>query len=78
MRVEDGFESVGGTPAVVRRPGLTARLLLRGGSVLTLGAKTANHAQADVLIEDGTIDTNPWITHRTSFDEVIGEFEGRG
>lgn len=27
------------------------------------------------LIEDGTIDTNPWITHRTSFDEVIGEFE---
>ena len=27
------------------------------------------------LIEDGTIDTNPWITHRTSFDDVIGEFE---
>jgi 2-desacetyl-2-hydroxyethyl bacteriochlorophyllide A dehydrogenase len=27
------------------------------------------------LIEDGTIDTNPWITHRTSFDEVIGVFE---
>ena len=27
------------------------------------------------LIEDGTIDTTPWITHRTSFDDVIGEFE---
>ena len=28
------------------------------------------------LIEDGTIDTNPWITHRTSFAEVVGNFEG--
>lgn len=27
------------------------------------------------LIEDGTIDTNPWITHRTTFDKVIDEFE---
>lgn len=27
------------------------------------------------LIEDGTIDTKPWITHRTSYDDVIGEFE---
>jgi alcohol dehydrogenase len=27
------------------------------------------------LIEDGTINTTPWITHRTSFDRVIGEFE---
>jgi alcohol dehydrogenase len=27
------------------------------------------------LIEDGTIDTGPWITHRTSFDEVVGNFE---
>ena len=27
------------------------------------------------LIEDGTINTTPWITHRTSFDDVIGEFE---
>ncbi|MFT7642477.1 MAG: 2-desacetyl-2-hydroxyethyl bacteriochlorophyllide A dehydrogenase [Pirellulaceae bacterium] len=27
------------------------------------------------LIENGTIDTNPWITHRTSFDDVIAEFE---
>jgi alcohol dehydrogenase len=27
------------------------------------------------LIEDGTINTGPWITHRTSFDDVVGEFE---
>lgn len=27
------------------------------------------------LIEDGTIDTGPWITHRTSFDGMIGEFD---
>lgn len=27
------------------------------------------------LIEDGTINTDPWITHRTTFDSVIDEFE---
>ena len=27
------------------------------------------------LIEDGTINTDPWITHRTSFDDVIGQFD---
>lgn len=27
------------------------------------------------LIEDGTINTKPWITHRTSFETVIEEFE---
>jgi 2-desacetyl-2-hydroxyethyl bacteriochlorophyllide A dehydrogenase len=27
------------------------------------------------LIEDGTIDTGPWITHRTSFDELIERFD---
>lgn len=26
-------------------------------------------------IEDGTIDTTPWITHRTTFDDVASEFE---
>jgi threonine dehydrogenase-like Zn-dependent dehydrogenase len=25
-------------------------------------------------IEDGRIDTRPWITHRTSFDDMIGNF----
>jgi alcohol dehydrogenase len=27
------------------------------------------------LIEDGTIDTGPWITHRTPFDEMIDRFD---
>jgi alcohol dehydrogenase len=27
------------------------------------------------LIEEGTIQTEPWITHRTSFDGVLGDFE---
>lgn len=26
------------------------------------------------LIEDGKIDTRPWITHRSSFDSIIGDF----
>ncbi|MBI4658621.1 MAG: zinc-binding alcohol dehydrogenase family protein [Verrucomicrobia bacterium] len=26
------------------------------------------------LIEDGKIDTRPWITHRTNFDSLIGDF----
>ncbi len=28
------------------------------------------------LIEDGTIDTGPWITHRTPFEDIVAEFEG--
>jgi alcohol dehydrogenase len=27
------------------------------------------------LIEEGRIDTSPWITHRTSFDELAGVFD---
>lgn len=27
------------------------------------------------LIEDGTINTDPWVTHRTTFDTVADEFE---
>lgn len=27
------------------------------------------------LIEDGTINTDPWITHRTSFNDVVGDFD---
>lgn len=34
---------------------MSGRLLIRGGWVLTLGARTPNHAQADVLVEDGRI-----------------------
>jgi alcohol dehydrogenase len=38
-------------------------------------ALPADFARIIALIEDGTIDTNPWITHRTHFDSVINEFE---
>ena len=34
---------------------MTTRFLLRGGCVLTLGAKTPNFAEADLLIEDGRV-----------------------
>ena len=27
------------------------------------------------LIEDGKIDTRPWITHRTPFSEMIEQFD---
>ncbi|MEE3221076.1 MAG: L-iditol 2-dehydrogenase, partial [Planctomycetota bacterium] len=27
------------------------------------------------LIEDGKINTTPWITHHLEFDDVVGEFE---
>lgn len=27
------------------------------------------------LIEEGTIDTGPWITHRIGYDDVVGDFE---
>jgi alcohol dehydrogenase len=28
------------------------------------------------LIEEGRIDTKPWITHRVPFDHLIAEFPG--
>lgn len=34
---------------------MSDRILLRGGVVLTLGARSSNHSEADVLIEDGRI-----------------------
>jgi 5-methylthioadenosine/S-adenosylhomocysteine deaminase len=34
---------------------VTQRFLLRGGCVLTLGAKTPNYAQADLLIDEGRV-----------------------
>lgn len=34
---------------------MTSKVLLAGGCVLTLGARTPNHKQADVLIENGVI-----------------------
>jgi len=42
-----------------------------------LGSRNAlsrDFARIIRLIEDGTIDTGPWITHRASFDRLIAEF----
>ncbi|HBN75020.1 MAG TPA: L-iditol 2-dehydrogenase [Planctomycetaceae bacterium] len=38
-------------------------------------ALSSDFARIISLIEDGTINTTPWITHRTTFDKVIDEFE---
>ena len=38
-------------------------------------AMPADFSRIISLIEDGTIDTDPWITHRTSFGTVVQEFE---
>jgi alcohol dehydrogenase len=38
-------------------------------------ARPENFTRIIDLIEKGVIDTDPWITHRTSFDDVVGEFE---
>jgi len=37
-------------------------------------ALTRDFARIIRLIEDGTIDTGPWITHRAKFDELIAAF----
>ena len=34
---------------------MSGRYLIRGGTVLTLGAKTSNHDEADVLVDEGRI-----------------------
>ena len=38
-------------------------------------ALPADFANIIRLIEDGTIDTQPWITHRIAFDDVVDQFE---
>lgn len=37
-------------------------------------ALSRDFARIIALIEQGKIDTQPWITHRTNFDAMIGEF----
>lgn len=39
-------------------------------------ALSSDFARIIRLIEDGTIDTGPWITHRTTFEQTIAEFPG--
>lgn len=49
---------------------MSARILIRGGTVLTLGERTANFSEADVLIEDGLIsEVGPGLRGRDA--EVI-------
>jgi 2-desacetyl-2-hydroxyethyl bacteriochlorophyllide A dehydrogenase len=38
-------------------------------------AQPADFRRIIKLIEEGRIDTKPWITHRTSFDRVIDDFD---
>ncbi len=38
-------------------------------------ALPADFGRIIALIEDGTINTDPWVTHRTSFDSVVADFE---
>lgn len=39
-------------------------------------ALSGDFARIIRLIEDGRIDTSPWITHRTSFEDMITQFPG--
>lgn len=55
------------THPLLHRPELT----IKGSR----NALPADFPRIIALIEDGTIDTAPWITHRTSFGELIGQFE---
>ena len=42
-----------------------------------LDAETAKEFKRIIaLMESGQIDTTPWITHRASCSEMIGQFEG--
>ncbi len=46
------------------------------GIFASRNALSTDFARIIRLIEDGTIDTRPWITHRTRFDDMIAEFPG--
>ena len=39
-------------------------------------ATSADFRRIIALMEAGTLDTTPWITHRAAFDDLIGEFPG--
>lgn len=52
--------------------------LLHRPEMTILGSRNAlpsDFSRIIRLIEEGTINTNPWITHRLGFDDVIGDFE---
>jgi alcohol dehydrogenase len=45
-----------------------------GTLLCSRNALSRDFARIIALIEDGTIDTGPWITHRAAFDELIEVF----
>ena len=53
--------------------------LMHRREMTLMGSRNAlppDFARIIQLIEDGQIDTRPWITHRCNFETVIGEFPG--
>lgn len=55
-----------------------AHPILHRPEITLMGSRNAHprdFARIIELIEAGIINTNPWITHRTSFDSVVAEFE---
>ena len=60
-------EEIGFTHPVLHRPEITLKA--------SRNALPADFSRIIRLIEEGTINTTPWVTHRTPFDRVIDEFE---
>ena len=65
-------------PAEVGRPRWeTNRLLLHRRELTLLASRNAlapDFTRIIKLIEDGRIDTRPWMTHHADFDGMIAEF----
>ncbi len=60
-------EEVGFVHPVLHRPEITLKA--------SRNALPADFGRIIRLIEEGTINTDPWITHRIGFDEVLTRFE---
>ena len=85
LLVKDAYSSEYFDPAVDEQTGFTTESIafshpaLHRPEMTIKGSRNAlprDFGRIIRLIEDGTIDTAPWITHRTPFDEVVAEFEG--
>ena len=66
---------VGITQATVELPHAPALHRRELDILASRNALSSDFTRIIKLIEDGSIDTPPWITHRTSFDAMIDEFE---
>jgi alcohol dehydrogenase len=60
-------EEISFTHPTLHRPEITLKA--------SRNALPADFSRIIQLIEDGTINTTPWITHRTPFQRVLDEFE---